>query len=82
MKQNPLKHPANVCCDFLFVEKVKRLASQMPIVYAVGPVLEGWVRVVFPSLGVTFWEKDRPGLWSNVIHLRDGDYADLKQLDF
>lgn len=80
MKTNPLKHPGNVCCDFLFLEKVKRLCEVLPLVYAVGPVLEGWVRVVFPSLGVTFWEKDRPGLWANVIHLRDGDYFDLKDV--
>lgn len=67
--------------DYLFLERVKLICAEMPIVYAVGPVLEGWVRVVFPSLGVAFWEKDRPGLWSNVVHLRDGDYADLKQLE-
>lgn len=81
MKENPLKHPGAVVTDFLFLEKVKRLSAQMPVIYAVGPVLEGWVRVVFPSLGVAFWEKDRPGLWANVVHLRDGDYADLSQLD-
>lgn len=78
MKKNPLTHPANVVADYLFLEKVKRLTAELPVVYAVGPVLEGWVRVVFPSLAVTFWEKDRPGLWSNIIHLRDGDYFDLK----
>lgn len=80
MKENPLTHPGAVVRDFLFLEKVKQLAAQMPIVYAVGPVLEGWVRVVFPSLGVSFWEKDRPGLWCNVVHLRDGDYYDLKDV--
>lgn len=81
MKNNPLKHPGAVVTDFLFVERVKKLCGEMPVVYAVGPVLEGWVRVVFPSLGVTFWEKDRPGLWVNVVHLRNGDYFDLKTVE-
>lgn len=82
MKENPLRHPGSVVMDFLFIEKVKRLAAQMPIVYAAGPVIEGWVHVVFPAFGIAFWEKDRPGLWANVVHLRDGDYVDLKQLEF
>ena len=77
MKENPLRRPASVVMDYLFVERVKAICSEMPVVYAVGPALEGWVRVVFPSCKVSFFEPDRPGVYPNMVLLPNGDYRDL-----